>query len=208
LYETLYRTKPYRKEIKFVTEWANHPHRILDVGCGTANYWKYFPSDSEVFGIEQSKHMIDRSAYCDRIVRGNIMFPPPMHMKFDCATALFNVVNYTHDQRWWKYLPLKKGGYFIFDAWDKRKVDAEGFHETIKVTKEGIRREITPKRISDSIVKLAIQCSQNGSVICTEHHEMYIFSHRDFLAFCGSTYEIVETKTGEGWQKWYKLLRK
>jgi hypothetical protein len=121
VYDLLNQDKKYQEECEFVYRWASMPNSIIDIGCGTANYWKYFPV--RPLGIEKSKEMILQSEYFKDILCEDITeFTPPRNIEFDCAIALFDVLNYIHDHSWWENLPIKKGGYFIFDIWDMEKV--------------------------------------------------------------------------------------
>ena len=126
--------------------------------------------------------------------------------RFDCATALFDVLNYIPKHDWWKNIPLDSGGFFIFDIWDRENVEKDGFRMTTKEV-EGIKRVITPLRYDGKIVDLEVSIFEK-SLIFSEIHRMYIWSHKDIEKFCGKNFEIVEVKATESWQKWYKLRRK
>ena len=204
-YQSFNKDKPYRKEVEMVYRWAEKPKRILDLGCGTANYWKYYPKDTLVFGVEQSPAMVDASKYkrqilcCDttKMVRAG---------RFGLVTALFDVINYIPDHSWWKDLPLDKGGYFIFDIWDKDKVKREGFKETMKYA-DGLWRIITPIDLDDTSVRLRVTLKSPGFCV-SEIHTMYFYDKEDILGFCGNEFKVVEVKPTERWQTWYKLQRK
>jgi SAM-dependent methyltransferase len=210
-YDLLNQDKPYKKEIEFVHRWAARPKSILDIGCGTASYWKYFPKNTRILGVDKSPHMI-----------GQLKFPPmtsiiemdiskyrvPVKGKFDCVTALFDVLNYIPNHGWWKRLPLKRGGYFIFDIWDQRKVNSQGFEPT-KKEKGGVSRGIFPMGYSpiSKEVGLKILVCADGQY-AQETHVMYVHGHDDIVRFCGKEFEIVDVKPTETWQTWYKLKRK
>jgi|24BtaG_2_1085350.scaffolds.fasta_scaffold00334_10 SAM-dependent methyltransferase len=214
-YNLLNSDKPYKKEINFVCKWAEKPKSILDIGCGTANYWKYFPSHTLIIGMEESKDMIDNSKkYKDRIICTDIMdlFSPelyrdkyPLHPRFDCATALFDVINYIPQHNWWKRIPLKKGGHFIFDVWDKKKADRDGFKVTVK-RKGGVTRVITPDLHRDNKIQLLIYISDKYYEV-VEQHVMYVYSEADIKRFCGKQFKIVDKRETKTWQVFYKLER-
>jgi len=205
-YDLFNSDKPYKKEIRFVYKWAENPKTILDIGCGTANYWKYYPKETKLAGVEMSKHMVEVSPHYKNIIQLDISKHHIIVGKYDCVTALFDVINYIPNQNWWKNLPIKKGGYFIFDVWDSKKVDADGFHESFRL-KNGVSRTI--KRIggTDKIVDLEVEIV-DGEFEHKEEHKMYLYSHDDIVKSCGKEFDIVEVKETENWQRWYKLRRK
>ena len=87
--------KNYKKEIQFVNKWAGRPKTILDIGCGTANYWRFYHPKQILTGIEQSPMMSGRSAYSRKIQTANIqrcVFNKKI--KYDCVTSIFDVINY------------------------------------------------------------------------------------------------------------------
>ena len=208
VYDLFNRSKPYKKEIEFVWNWTHQPKKILDLGCGTANYWKYYPRGVEICGIEQSEEMVSRSKFKDKIYCGDItnIDPFTFRSKFDAATALFDVVNYVDQNKWWKYLPLVAGGYFVFDIWNKEKVVNDGFRISIKIV-NGTARIIQP--IYQDETKVRLQVTVTSSTIHTnEIHEMYLYSTADVMEFAGEEFEIADIKTTESWQQWFKLKRK
>jgi len=201
-YDLFNSAKPYQKEIEFVYEWAKKPRSVFDIGAGSANYWKFYPLGVTLVGVDKSSAMAEKNK--------NVICADIMEYKhpsvFECATALFNVINYIPQHNWWKNLPLEKGGHFIFDIFDKKKVDEDGFQETFKNI-DGIYRLITPVNYDGRNVDLRIEVFARKEVI-VEHHKMYIYSHDEILKFCGDEFEVVEVKPTERWQKWYKLRRK
>lgn len=216
LYDLFNMEKPYKKEVGFVYKWGKRPKSILDIGCGTAIYWKYYPKHVHLFGVDKSQSMIDTS-FMREIIRGDIT-KLKIDSSFDCATALFDVINYIPKHDWWKNLPIKKGGYFIFDIWDKEKVDRDGFRETFKEI-SGIKRTISPSKIylgtalelDDDYDGRRVNLNVNfcdGFKWFSERHTMYVHSHEDILRFCGKEFEIVDVKPTKTWQTWYKLRRK
>lgn len=124
---------------------------------------------------------------------------------FDMAVALFDVINYIPRHDWWKNIPVKKGGHWIFDIWDKEKVDEDGFRETFKRIGD-ISRTITPLLYDGASVDLQIDINVNKT-IHQEFHKMYVWSDDDIAKFCGKDFTIVGTKETKTWQKFYKLRR-
>ena len=208
-YDLFNEKKSYKKEIEFVYEWAGRPLNILDIGCGTAEYWKYYPSGTQLVGLEKSKHMIKESRYKNLIVNGSAGQKSWLKKVngVDCVTALFDVINYIQKHDWWKNLPLKKGGYFIFDILDKKRVDKDGFLETTR-TVNGITRHITPIKYDGRKVDLNVQVFEYEDLSYIERHRMYLYSRSAIERFCGDEFEIVDVKPTKRWQTWYKCKRK
>jgi len=207
-YDMFNRDKNYKKEIEFIYKWAGKPKRILDIGCGTANYWKFYPEDVFLKGIEISEKMIECSIYKDSIQHSEIGNFKGIKGHYGLATALFNVINYLGDNSWWYKLPMFSGSYFIFDIWDKKKIVKERFMPTVKQGENGILRCITPSKYDGKSVNLEITVLAEDGLKFTEHHTMYIYSHEDIERFCGDEFEIVEVKETRRWQTWYKLRKK
>lgn len=207
-YDLFNRSKDYKGEIEFIYEWAEKPKLITDLGCGTANYWQYYPEDVFIRGLEISKDMIDQSRYKNKILNGNILnFDwDKFKVKGDLVTALFDVINYVPEHKWWKDIPLEKGGYFIFDIWDKKKIDKEGFRMTKKTVDKKIRI-IYPGLYRMGFAELDILVKDAG-VEMRERHRLYIWDDDDIERFAGVYFDIVEIKPTKTWQKWYKLKRK
>lgn len=204
-YDLLNQNKPYKKEIETIYKWAGKPMSIFDIGCGTANYWKYYPPRTFIVGIERSIEMALQVR--GHAIMGDISaFNFQRYSDFNCATALFDVINYIPDHKWWKNLPLKKGGFFIFDIWDKEKVEKEGFRSTIRRV-EDVTRVITPFGYDRNTVTLKVQITTPDEDD-TELHKLYIYSEDDIKKFAGKEFRIVEKKGTKGWQTWYKLVRK
>ena len=201
-YDLFNHDKPYKKEIEFVYKWAKKPSCIFDIGCGTGNYWQYYPQDTCIVGVDKSKQMADN--------RGAIIHADITKYKhrtnFDCATALFDVVNYIPNHEWWKNLPLDEGGYWIFDCFDKTKVERDGFHETWKQVGSAFR-EIKPIRYCEDSVDLQIEV-WDRNIHFKEIHRLYIYGYDDILKFCGDKFELVEVRPTRTWQLWVKCRRK
>jgi len=207
-YDLFNKNKSYKKEIELIYKWAGKPKSIFDVGAGTGNYWKYYPKGTDIIGIDKSLMMVcqarDEKKYI--IHADATKYMHRQKEKFDCATALFNVINYISKHKWWKNIPLKTGGFFIFDIWMKEKVDIRGFRDTVKTVGE-FTRVIKPIKYDGKTVVLRIEIFKDKK-ICSEKHKMYIYSHKDIQKFCGKEFIIIEKKPTFGWQTWYRLKRK
>jgi hypothetical protein len=205
-YDLFNREKPYKKEIRFVYKWADSPYSILDIGCGRASYWDHYPKSVQITGIEKSTEMIKGTGR--NILQHDIKTIDKIKFfkTYGAATALFDVINYIPEHNWWRLIPLDPGGFFIFDIWDKFKVDREGFKKTVRIV-DGIKRTINPYNYDFNSIWLEITVEDNG-ISFVENHKMYIYGHSDIEKFCGADFDIVETKTTKTWKKWYKLKRR
>ena len=203
-YDLFNRDKPYKDEIEFVYQWADKPKSIFDIGAGTGNYWRHYPKGTDIFGIDKSRDMAHQNK---NIVCGDITHYKHSKERFDCATALFDVLNYIQKHDWWKNIPVSPGGFFIFDVWSKEKVDKEGFKETWKEV-QGIGRNISLIKYDGQTVDLKIELFSEVGKFSEEHHRMYLYSRSAIERFCGDEFEIVDVKPTKRWQTWYKCKRK
>jgi len=115
-YDLFNQDKPYKDEIKFVYNWADKPRWLFDIGCATGKYWKFYPKSINIFGVDKSQEMLDKINDPRLVGYDAADIANYSHIKkFDCATALFDVINYIPKHDWWKNLPIKKGGYLTVD---------------------------------------------------------------------------------------------
>jgi len=201
-YDLFNSDKPYKQEIEFVYEWAGRPETIFDIGCGNANYWGHYPKGTVLVGIDKS---CDMARGHPNIIVGDITKYKHRGDLVDCATALFDVLNYIPFLDWFKRIPVRQGGFFIFDVWTAEKVFNDGFRETVKEV-NGATRRIKPFWWGH-MVDLEIEVT-NGEKPFTETHTMFIHSHEEILKACGKEFEVIEVKPTERWQTWWKLRRK
>ena len=207
LYDLLHYHKPYKHEVDFVYNWGRMPKKILDLGCGTASYWRHYPKEVKIFGVEKSEAMINQSRYKDRIFNHDINHIEGFFKgTFDVVTAMFDVLNYLENHDWWEHLPLERGGYFIFDIWDKEKIIKEGFLVTANRVNE-VTRSIVPIEVTENKVKFNVRLDSSKDSI-TESHTMYLHSFDDILDYAFGKFDIVDVQRTERWQTWFKLRRK
>lgn len=207
-YASLNQSKPYKKDIEFIYEWAGGPSSVLDLGCGTANYWKYYPSSVRIIGIEKSKAMRLNSSYKSKILLGDIQAVNYGILKGNTkmVTAIFDVVNYMPNLRWIERLPLNRGGYFVFDVWSKAKAVKEGFKTTEREA-GGVKRTIRPVKRDSKSVSLEITLEAESGTY-KEMHKMYLYSEKEIKSAVDKTFDVVEIKETETWQTWWKLRKK
>jgi len=93
--------------------------RVLDIGCGSGAFMKLLAQNGlEAVGIDLSEQMVQRAkesgleAYCVDVCA--------FEGRFECATAVFDVINYLADDEVGPFLrcvadKLEDGGYFLCD---------------------------------------------------------------------------------------------
>lgn len=208
-YDLFNNKKPYRKEAQFVYKWAGKPKSIFDIGPGTARHWNYYPKGTILTGVEKSRKMIEASKHKTAIFEDDIQtyqHYEALYGIFDCATALFQVINYIPTHDWWDKLPILKGSAFIIDIWSAKKAIKDGFDRTLK-QKNGVSRMIVPVKQSRNAIDLEVIITK-GEQEFKECHTMYLYTLNDISKFCRDDYEIAEVKETESWQTWIKLIRK
>lgn len=93
---------------------------IIDIGCGQGYLLQTLMlNDKKAFGIDLSAQQIK---VCEeKGLNAKAIDLKHVDEKFDCATAVFDVLNYIHQDSLEEFLTntvnvLNKGGYFIFDV--------------------------------------------------------------------------------------------
>ncbi len=90
-YDELYKEEQLMK-LKLILKNVNIKGKVLDVGCGTAFYSKYF---KDYTGIDNSKGMLEKSKA--NVIYGNAENLPFKDKSFDvviCLTAIHNFKDY------------------------------------------------------------------------------------------------------------------
>lgn len=213
-YDLIYKQKSYKEEATFVYKWANKPKTILDLGCGTGKHIYYLASKTEqIIGIDASLEMLswaymrtkkfNNVKYIFNKTNKRLLDLP----KVDCVMALFNVVGYIGLEKCLKYIPLKRNGYFIYDIWDKNKVQKYGFMKIEKIFKWG-KILISPVWNNLNVVKLLIEIKPKKGDSLKEFHFIKFYSLKD-INIIGKKYgyKVIETKPTETWVKWFKLQK-
>ena len=100
--------------------FPKNPNTILDIGCGQGAFLEHLKFNGvEAFGIDLS---VEQIKICKN--KGLNVASIPLEQvkeKFDCATAIFDVINYIPKQELETFFTqanvvLNQGGYFIFDV--------------------------------------------------------------------------------------------
>eukprot|EP01029_Cantina_marsupialis_P007046 TRINITY_DN17781_c1_g1_i1.p2 TRINITY_DN17781_c1_g1~~TRINITY_DN17781_c1_g1_i1.p2 ORF type:complete len:171 (+),score=35.96 TRINITY_DN17781_c1_g1_i1:1344-1856(+) len=94
---------------------------ILDIGCGQGYFIENLNLNKKTsFGIDLSEQQIE---FCKQKGLENVASMPleEVENKYDCATAIFDVINYIPQNQLEKFFQdtnkvLNENGYFIFDV--------------------------------------------------------------------------------------------
>ena len=93
---------------------------IIDIGCGQGYLLENLKvNDKNAFGIDLSAEQV--KVCQEKGLDAKAIDLKYVEDKFDCATAVFDVLNYIHQDNLEEFLQnsanvLNKGGYFIFDV--------------------------------------------------------------------------------------------
>lgn len=97
----------------------SNPSTLIDIGCGQGEFCKQIANkDLKVFGVDLSQKQID--AALKKGVDAQSIDIKDVKEKFDCATAVFDVINYLPKEYIKEFFThtydlLNDEGYFIFD---------------------------------------------------------------------------------------------
>lgn len=202
IYNLIYKRKNYKKE--FLNIQKNLPtdipiiKNILDIGCGTGLFIKYFSEkyNSKILGIDSSKHMLKIAK--KKIKSKKIKFKLQKlesfsnKKKFEIIYSLFHVLSYQTDtariNNFFKIAQnnLKPNGLFIFDFWNKNAVLRFKPQKKLKYFKNknmNIYNFVIPKLYTKkNLVKvnLEIYLEKNKKFInFKETHEMRYFGLKE-----------------------------
>ena len=149
VYDSLYQNKDYEKECDFIEEiFKKHGKSvktILDLGCGTGGHALVLAKRGyKVTGIDQSEDMLKAA----KNKAGNAGFKIDFHRSsiqnlklkktFDAVISMFAVMGYQTNNENLALAcnkaknHLKRGGSFIFDAWNGLAVMADSPTQAVK----------------------------------------------------------------------------
>ena len=121
----------HKEFLRFVM--VNELDNIIDIGCGQGYFLQNLKvNKKKYFGIDLS---VEQIKVCqEKNLNAKAMALENVKEKFDCATAIFDVLNYISKRDLKKFLKeinlvLNQGGYFIFDV-----NSAFGFEEVAQGT--------------------------------------------------------------------------
>ncbi len=95
------------------------PNTLIDIGCGQGEFCKLISSfDIKTYGVDLSKTQIDIAQA--KGIETSCVDIKDIKEKYDCATAVFDVINYMSQEYIAEFLAhcynlLNDGGYFVFD---------------------------------------------------------------------------------------------
>ncbi len=240
-YDLFYRDKDYKKESGYIyniiSRFYKNPLHILNLGCGTGNHDFYLldrglhltsvDSSREAINIANSKKKKKRISN-EQIKFFNLDIRKiNLKTKFDCAIALFHVINYLNSNTdlsdCFKSVNkhLKKNGLFVFDSWYGPAVLQdlpEKRTKMIKLKEHKIVRKSLPtlypnENIAEIKFKFNLSDNKNKSENSfTEIHRMrYLFYPEIEMLLKMSGFALIhaeEWMTGQpiGFNSWYALF--
>ena len=213
-YNLIYQNKDYKKEANFVYHWANKPKTILEIGCGTGRHIYYLaPKVEQIIGTDASLEMLTW-AYMHTKKFENVRYIFNKTDKklsdlpqVDCVMALFNVMGYCLLEQTLPHLPLKQGGYLVFDIWDASKFIKYPPIPKVKYFGLGYRVAI-PEQISKRLLRIDYIIVERKEVKVFERHFVQGYFRKNIEQLCKlHNYKIVATKSTKNWTIWYKLRK-
>jgi cyclopropane fatty-acyl-phospholipid synthase-like methyltransferase len=108
----------HKEFLKFIM--VNDLDNIIDIGCGQGYFLENLMINKKTaFGIDLSAEQI--KACDERNLNAKVMNLADVQEKFDCATAIFDVLNYIPKEDLKTFITqvnvvLNQGAYFIFDV--------------------------------------------------------------------------------------------
>lgn len=207
-YNLIYKDKPYKKEADFVYNWANKPKTIFEIGCGTGGHAKYWCDKAKIVGVDDSAGML-KNAYRHKNIRYfNSQIDKFSNIKFDCVMALFNVMGYYLLENCLSDLPLKKGGYFIFDIWDAAKFDNDPPQLKLNNFYYDTYRATIPQRLTKRLIQIDFIIVEDTTIKAFERHFVEGYFKKDIEDLCRKhNYKIIGVKPTKTWACWYKIMK-
>lgn len=208
-YNLAHAKKNYKKEAEFVYHWANKPTSLIDFGCGTGQHIKYWAPKMEfILGVDASPQMLELAPQYDNVLYYNQVGLKNGELyceQLDCATALFNVVGYYHLKNLLPNIPLKKGGYFIFDCWVKDKTKPT---ISVRWLDKDTLRVVLPIHYKNPALTLKIWVFTPQREPIWETHTIHLYTEKEIRQLCKRYgYRVSGVKRGKGWNWWYKLRK-
>ncbi len=137
VYDVLYRNKNYSNEFNFIDRIIKKLNKnsktILELGCGTGSYTKFFLKKYDVTAVDISLAMLKLAKKKIKnknvkFLNKNILNYKSTKKKYDVIGTFFDVVSYfKNENEFKKFLflsnyNLNKNGLIIFDFWNKEGV--------------------------------------------------------------------------------------
>jgi SAM-dependent methyltransferase len=240
-YDLFYADKDYKNESAYVhrivSDYGKTPKRVLNLGCGTGNHdfyfhdfgWQLTSIDSSIQAIEMAESKKKKKGIPDeslRFVHSDIR-KLKLNEKFDCALALFHVINYltTNEDLLSCFRSvsehLSSGGLFVFDSWygpavlhDLPSARTKKMRiENSEMTRKSIPSLLPNENVVNVQFNFEIEDPKNKHIESfTEVHSMrYLFMPEIKLLLSETGFELVhgeEWMTGKqlGSTTWYGLF--
>lgn len=204
----IYRDKPYKKEAEFVYNWAKKPKTILELGCGTGQHARYWASKAKITAVDRSLDML-KLAYRHKNIKylNQNIYELNFDKEFDCVVAMFNVMGYCCLHYILECLPIKAGGYFIFDAWNAGKFKILPPGPRVKFLPYGYRVSI-PQQLDERSLKIDFIITQNNRIEVFESHDVHGFFDKDVKVISeANNFKIIDIKKTKNWTQFWKLQK-
>lgn len=134
-YDIIYSKKPYKKELLYIKRLLKRSNfkNILEFGCGTGNYTKWFKiifSTLQIVAVDNNKNMLAFAR--EKKIDANFIYGNLVNFtykeKFDVIFCLFHVINYVSNKKDLKnffsnaHKLLNNDGLIVFDYLDLQSV--------------------------------------------------------------------------------------
>jgi SAM-dependent methyltransferase len=156
VYDAFYADKNYIKEFSNLytrlskNNFELFGKKILEIGCGTGNFSVNLGNNNELVAIDPSKEMISIAREKHSYLENSFFFSSieefdqknSSNENFDLIILLFHVFSYLNEQEVESLINLstrllKKGGFLVFDYWDR--LGTEKFPP--RITTKGVKQD-------------------------------------------------------------------
>lgn len=122
--------------------------------------------------------------------------------------SLFNVMGYVLLEDCISYLPIKKGGYFIFDVWAAAKFLRQPPQVKVKYFSDDKFRIAVPTRETERMIKIHFFIGSDKGIESFETHYVEGYFKNDIKQFCKKTgFKLIASMPTNTWTVWYKLQK-
>jgi SAM-dependent methyltransferase len=182
VYDSLYQSKDYKKECDFLERIFKKQKKsiktILDLGCGTGGHAHILAKRGyKVTGVDRSEDMLKtarinaKKSGLKMDYRRSSIQGLKLNKKFDAVIAMFAVMGYQTENEDLAQAcksakaHLKRGGVFIFDAWNGPAVLTDPPTQVVKDLKSGDERIIRYTRPEVDVIAHTVDVNFRVSVL-------------------------------------------